>query len=113
LTSLKQRRVVLGVLFSLLSALGDRVVQAQDSDADGLSDDREAELGRDPHRVDTDGDYLTDAYELQLGTNLNASDSDADGLPDYSEVFVHRTDPLRKDTDGGGTIDGEEVLVEL
>lgn len=99
--------VTLGLLLSIASA-----AYAQDSDADGLSDEREAELGSDPHRVDTDGDYLPDAEEDRLGTDLLSPDSDSDGLPDYTEVVVYGTDPLRKDTDGGGTIDGEEALVD-
>ncbi|MDQ3514267.1 MAG: SpaA isopeptide-forming pilin-related protein [Chloroflexota bacterium] len=46
-------------------------VQAEtDSDGDGLTDDREAELGTDPTLADTDGDELSDGEEVDfLGTD--------------------------------------------
>jgi hypothetical protein len=40
-----------------------------DSDGDGLSDEREAELGTDPNNPDTDGDGILDGDELLLGTD--------------------------------------------
>lgn len=58
-----------------------------DSDFDGLSDVREAELGTDPQLPDTDGD----------------------GLFDRQEVDVYKTDPLDPDTDGDTYQDGDEV----
>lgn len=58
-----------------------------DSDADGLSDTREIQIGTDPHNWDTDGD----------------------GLSDYNEVVVWKTDPHNPDTDGDGFKDGQEV----
>jgi hypothetical protein len=40
-------------------------------------------------------------------------DDDADGLDNASELLVHGTDPDVADTDGGGRLDGEEILEGL
>jgi hypothetical protein len=40
-----------------------------DSDGDGLTDGREAELGTDPHDPDTDGDLHGDGTEVREGSN--------------------------------------------
>ncbi len=40
-----------------------------DTDGDGLTDAREAELGTDPTLVDTDGDGISDGDEVFLGTD--------------------------------------------
>ena len=40
-----------------------------DSDADGLSDDREVLLGLDPHDADTDDDGFGDGVEVELGSS--------------------------------------------
>lgn len=45
-----------------------------DTDADGLSDQRELEIGTDPILPDSDGDGLEDATELARGTNPLVSD---------------------------------------
>jgi hypothetical protein len=63
-------------------------VKPNDADDDGLSNDREAELGTDPRDYDTDDDKLTD----------------------FDEVEVWGTDPLNNDTDGDGFLDGFEVI---
>jgi RNA polymerase sigma factor (sigma-70 family) len=34
-------------------------------------------------------------------------DADGDGLPDFQEVHKYGTDPRKKDTSGGGTLDGD------
>ena len=59
--------------------------------------------------IDSDQDGLTDEEEKKLGTDINLVDSDADGLFDKEEVRVYKTDPLKKDTDGDGHLDGAEV----
>jgi len=41
----------------------------KDSDQDGLSDKKEAELGTDPNNPDSDGDGITDGQEVLDGTN--------------------------------------------
>jgi hypothetical protein len=57
---------------------------------------------------DTDADGLTDNREKQLGTNPLKSDSDSDDLFDKEEVDFYKTDPLNPDTDGDGVNDGQE-----
>ena len=59
--------------------------------------------------VDSDADGLTDEEEAQLITNANNPDTDSDGLTDREEVKVYETDPLKADTDGDGYADGQEV----
>lgn len=64
-----------------------------DSDADGLEDTIESELGTDPFDVDTDDDGLTDGdeyYVFQTGTRN--PDSDGDGIVDGQES-ADGTDP--------------------
>lgn len=63
----------------------------------------------DPNK-DTDADGLTDTKEAALGTNLNNADTDADGLTDGAEVNIWGTSPLKADTDGDSFSDGQEVF---
>jgi hypothetical protein len=58
---------------------------------------------------DIDGDGLSDVDEAAYGTDPLNRDYDADGLLDGQEVYVYGTDPLNNDTDGDGLLDGEEV----
>ncbi len=58
---------------------------------------------------DSDADGLTDAEEAELGTDPALADSDLDGLFDDQEVNQYKTDPLNVDTDGDSYQDGEEV----
>jgi Cu/Zn superoxide dismutase len=81
-----------------------------DSDADGLIDEEELQLGTDPADADSDNDRLSDGFEVrEFGTNPLAADSDEDGLGDGDELEVYRTDPLRVDTDGDGVDDATEI----
>jgi hypothetical protein len=59
--------------------------------------------------VDTDGDGLTDVKEAEIGTDPKNPDTDGDGLNDGREVLVLGTSALRADTDGDGVSDGREV----
>jgi len=59
--------------------------------------------------VDTDGDGLTDDRELDLGLKPDNPDTDGDGLTDGDEVEKYGTNPLNPDTDGDGFADGSEV----
>ncbi|UHQ18743.1 ZirU family protein [Lysobacter sp. KIS68-7] len=84
-----------------------------DRDEDGLSDEREAELGTDPTKPDTDGDGINDGTEVENGTNPldpndPGKDTDNDGLNDDKEPD-HGTDPTKPDTDGDGIKDGDEI----
>ena len=67
---------------------GDRRcdVEVGDTDGDGLSDERERELGTDPEQADTDGDGLPDGEELERETDPSAADTDGDGVPDGEEL---------------------------
>ncbi len=96
-----------------------------DSDADGLSDAAEAELGTNPRAADTDGDGIQDRVEQLLSTvNLDPlnpdeppvcasvapeADTDGDGLTDCEEMLL-RMDPTLFDTDADGVPDLLEFL---
>jgi hypothetical protein len=81
----------------------------QDTDGDGLINQRELELGTDPNNADTDNDGLLDGMEVyQLGTNPLNPDSDGDALIDGIEVQL-KLNPLNPDTDSDGLKDGDEV----
>ena len=54
---------------------------------------------------DTDADGLDDGLETEIGTFPTASDSDKDGLTDYEEYCKYRTDPTLADSDADGTPD--------
>ena len=80
----------------------------EDTDGDGLTNDREIELGTDPENPDSDGDGLLDGNEVERGSDPLNPDTDGDGLSDGDEV-QRGTDPLNPDTDGDGLTDGDEV----
>lgn len=82
-----------------------------DSDADGLTDAEEEQIGTDPYDPDTDKDGLTDGEEVKVyHTDPLNPDSDWDGLTDGAEVLTYKTNPLDRDTDKGGVSDGHEVI---
>lgn len=81
----------------------------EDSDGDGLTNQREAETQTDPNNPDTDADGLLDGEEVfQTLTNPLNPDSDGDGVKDGDEVR-QRTNPLNADSDGDGLGDGNEA----
>ena len=102
-----------------------------DTDADGLNDKFEVEVGTDPRKYDTDGDGLLDKFEFVYDTNATNRDTDGDGLHDYLEVagwmigfnytgdqnkpFTMRvySDPRVPDTDGDGVDDEAEYWSDL
>jgi hypothetical protein len=102
-----------------------------DTDADGLNDKYEVELGLDPRNFDTDMDGLLDWFELTFDSNPLDRDTDGDGFPDYLELsgylininytgdptkqFKMRvfSDPRVADTDGDGIDDYTEYLSGL
>ncbi|KTG08390.1 hypothetical protein AUR64_19355 [Haloprofundus marisrubri] len=106
-----------------------------DYDGDGLTNDREVELGTDLDSRDTDGDGLSDGTEVDdhdtdpldpdsdsdglrdqqeiiLGTDPLGPDTDGDGLPDGAEVDDHGTDPMDPDSDDDGLTDSQELALE-
>jgi hypothetical protein len=62
-----------------------------------------------PATGDTDGDGWSDAEEIAYGSDPLNKDYDADGILDGQEIYVTGTDPLNNDTDGDGLLDGEEA----
>jgi eukaryotic-like serine/threonine-protein kinase len=81
-----------------------------DDDRDGLSNQKELELGTDPGNPDTDKDGLTDGQEVnEYGTDPKKKDTDNDNLSDGDEVNRYQTIPTNPDTDGDGVLDGVEV----
>jgi hypothetical protein len=88
-----------------------------DLDGDGLSNEREDELGTDRLLADTDGDGVDDGAEAEADTNpLDARsflDSDGDLVPDEVESAdgTDPNDPNRfLDSDDGGTADHVETI---
>ena len=60
---------------------------------------------------DSDADGLLDSEEEELGTNPVDADTDHDAVGDYQEVNVYKTNPLDPDTDCDGVEDGVEVML--
>ncbi len=97
----------------------DAEVPLADSDADGLSDEKEDALGTDPLKRDTDGDGLSDGFETRVALkplvfnnvcNSDAlQDSDSDGLNDCEETFLNLKKD-RFDSDGDLFPDHFEVI---
>ena len=81
-----------------------------DQDADGLTNEREAQLGTNPLLPDTDADKLTDRDEVDTHqTNPLVPDTDADRLSDGDEIQTHLTDARNPDMDADGRLDGDEI----
>lgn len=75
-------------------------------------------LGLDSEEVDdkvadNDNDGLTNEKEKELGTNPNLADTDRDGITDHYEINETKTEPLKPDTDSDGINDGDELDLEL
>lgn len=93
-----------------IAAFGD-LAQGPDDDTDndGLSNQREFDLGSEANIADTDGDGLNDGPEIDEGTEIRIADTDGDGLTDGAEVNTHGTSPLLVDTDGDRYSDSVEL----
>lgn len=59
---------------------------------------------------DTDRDGILNEKEKELGLDAGEFDTDGDGLSDQSELSVWKTDPKKADTDVDGFLDGAEVV---
>ncbi|MGM0842256.1 MAG: S-layer homology domain-containing protein [Bacillota bacterium] len=72
-----------------------------DTDSNDINDSEE----------DFDGDSVVNIVEVEYGTDMFKGDTDGDGLPDDFELSyleLLEVDPLVKDSDNDGTLDGEE-----
>lgn len=104
--------LVLGVAAVQTSCSGEEEVVKQnvDTDNDGLTDEKEAQLGTDPMDPDTDGDGLQDGEEMEAyDTDPLDPDTDGDGLTDGQEINAYNTDPTDNDSDDDGLSDGAEI----
>lgn len=96
---------------------GDEVIDPLDEPPAQNNDNRDDNVAEDlvddevlfGEPIDSDADGLDDVTERELGTDPANWDTDADELNDYNEVAVWKTDPFRSDTDNDGFIDGQEI----
>ena len=94
------------------------LIAGVDSDADGISDTKEAELGTDPNNADSDGDGQIDGAEFVLGSNPNDGDdtyedSDGDGLSDAYEAENNLDANNKADATIDSDIDGLNNFKEM
>jgi hypothetical protein len=82
--------------------LGDRC--DVDDDNDGVADSRDAFPFDPGESRDTDSDGIGDASD---------SDDDNDGISDQDERLIYGTNPLRRDSDGDGLPDNDELTLGL
>ena len=87
----------------------DPVDENLDSDADGLTDVRESELGTDPQNADTDADGVGDAEDQFPTDPTETTDLNGDGLGDNANPI----EPVVVDTDGDGLSDDRELELGL
>ncbi|MBI4449340.1 hypothetical protein HY641_04930 [Candidatus Woesearchaeota archaeon] len=100
--------------------------QDNDTDNDGAPDGLELRVGTDPtdynskpSEIDTDGDLIPDDFERAYGLNPDdgndaIQDKDDDGLSNLEEYRYFKENgkvinPSKKDTDGDGFTDKEEI----
>ncbi len=87
----------------LSATFGVAAPDPDDPDADGLTNDEEANtLCTDPNSADSDDDGINDGDEVQYGTDPCSSDTDGDGVEDYSDNCPAISNPSQLDTDGDG-----------
>lgn len=70
----------------------------KDTDNDGLTDVREAELGTDPKQADTDGDTLNDGQEVSIQTNPLKADVIKLQIKAFLQGTYNSTTQLMSDT---------------
>ena len=109
--------IPLVVLFFILAPVWVYADSSADSDKDGLVDRLETKYHTDIYNKDTDGDGYSDMEEISSGYSPHTStpikfsefDYDNDGLSNGLE-FYFGSDMGKKDTDGDGYSDFEEVM---
>ncbi|MEM9860327.1 MAG: hypothetical protein AAF938_01825, partial [Myxococcota bacterium] len=93
---------------------------SDDTDGDGLLDDRELAFGANPLNIDTDDDGVLDGAEPTAGIDIDGdgdvgvldTDSDEDGISDGDEVALGLGDDVvvgSGDSDGDGIGDAAEL----
>ena len=89
----------------------------EDTDGDGISDGREAQIGTDPLHVDSDGDGLADgeeyceaAYDADGNYTLSSAvTAYAQEVASHPDNYHYCTNPANEDTDGDGIPDATEI----
>ena len=109
LADLQTITIVISNVFEDLDGDGIEDHLDTDDDGDGLSDDRERELGTDPRNPDTDGEGLSDGNETLLGTDPTNPDTDGDGFTDKEEVDAG-SDPLKGYSIPGAVVPSGQTL---
>lgn len=79
-----------------------RVLTRADLASPAMIEDRAASVSL---RVAAIGEYLASRSGVRVFV-----DTDGDMIGDFDEVQVYGTDPERKDSDGDGALDGEEII---
>lgn len=94
------------------------LAKANDTDADGLTDEEEGDLGTDPNNPDSDGDGLLDGAEVANGTDPTDPtsgpaivDVDGDGVADEEDNCVEtaNSDQADLDADGLGDVCDDDI----
>lgn len=62
-----------------------------------------------PDADDADADGVTDRGEANFGSDATLPDTDGDGLGDADEIYLYGTDPADIDSDDDGASDPDEV----
>lgn len=88
-----------------------KVIKLSDEESNVLLGVAKDEI--DDKTADNDKDGLTNEKEKELGTNPDLADTDRDGISDYYEIYKSKTDPLKADSDGDGINDGDELDLGL
>jgi len=97
------------------SSSGENVTEQKDESLPGIEANSANGL-LDLINNENNAKFLDQIFKMIKGStaesgaeDLKIIDSDQDGLTDYAEIIEYKTDPLKKDTDGDGFHDKEEI----